>query len=52
MKTKIIYNFRMQVCFILLFILKKKMLFEVKWPNIWTNLKKKERRGTTKKMGS
>lgn len=40
-------NFRMQACFY--FIKKKQMLLEAKKPNIWTNLKKKERRGIIKK---
>jgi hypothetical protein len=35
--------------FILFFIFKKQMLLEAKKPNMWTDLKKKERRGTPKK---
>ena len=31
------------------FILKKQMLLEAKKPNMWTDLKKKERRGSPKK---
>jgi len=48
-KTKKNINLECKRVFILFFIFKKQMLLEAKKPNMWTDLKKKERRGTPKK---
>jgi hypothetical protein len=48
-KTKKNINLECKRVFILFFIFKKQMLLEAKKPNMWTDLKKKERRGSPKK---